>query len=110
MKNELIPSAPTHPIERPGKLATQPFDAALLAGQLAPSSIAMYQRDFMAYVQFAGGVDAMLDAATLALAHAPRSGDNNEPQYHQQNVERSQASDAGSGSARLYLARNRCSV
>uniref|UniRef100_A0A7C1FKD1 Integrase n=1 Tax=Caldilinea aerophila TaxID=133453 RepID=A0A7C1FKD1_9CHLR len=66
MKNELIPSAPAHPIERPDELAPQPFDAALLAGQLAPSSIAMYQRDFMAYVRFAGNVDAMLDAATLA--------------------------------------------
>lgn len=43
-----------------------PFDASLLAGQLAPSSIAMYQRDFAAYAAFAGSVPALLDAATLA--------------------------------------------
>jgi integrase/recombinase XerD len=43
-----------------------PFDASLLAGQLAPSSIAMYQRDFMAYAAFAGSESALLDAATLA--------------------------------------------
>lgn len=53
-------------------LATQlsadltPFDASLLAGQLAPSSIAMYQRDFTAYAAFAGSTAALLDAATLA--------------------------------------------
>jgi site-specific recombinase XerD len=43
-----------------------PFDASLLAGQLAPSSIAMYQRDFAAYATFAGSTTALLDAATLA--------------------------------------------
>ncbi len=43
-----------------------PFDASLLAGQLAPSSIAMYQRDFTAYAAFAGSTAALLDAATLA--------------------------------------------
>lgn len=43
-----------------------PFDATLLAGQLAPSSIAMYQRDFAAYATFAGSTTALLDAATLA--------------------------------------------
>ena len=42
------------------------FDANLLAGQLAPSSMAMYQRDFAAYVVFAGSPAALLDAATLA--------------------------------------------
>jgi integrase/recombinase XerD len=42
------------------------FDASLLAGQLAPSSIAMYQRDFTAYAAFAGSTAALLDAATLA--------------------------------------------
>ncbi|GIK75760.1 MAG: tyrosine recombinase XerD [Chloroflexota bacterium] len=45
---------------------SSPFDASLLAGQLAPSSIAMYQRDFAAYAAFAGSVTALLDAATLA--------------------------------------------
>lgn len=43
-----------------------PFDASLLAGQLAPSSIAMYQRDFAAYAAFAGSAAALLDPATLA--------------------------------------------
>ena len=43
-----------------------PFDASLLAGQLASSSIAMYQRDFAAYAAFAGSATALLDAATLA--------------------------------------------
>lgn len=42
------------------------FDANLLAGQLAPSSMAMYQRDFAAYAAFAGSRAALLDAATLA--------------------------------------------
>ena len=45
---------------------TVPFDASILAGQLAPSSIAMYKRDFEAYLRFAGTSDAALDAHTLA--------------------------------------------
>ena len=43
-----------------------PFDAAILAGLLAPSSIAMYARDFGAYLQFAGSPAAALDPAALA--------------------------------------------
>ena len=31
-----------------------PFDAAILAGQLAPSSIDKYRCDFTAYLRFAG--------------------------------------------------------
>lgn len=46
--------------------SAQPFDASLLAGQLAPSSIAMYQRDFAAYAVFAGSTTALLNSATLA--------------------------------------------
>jgi integrase/recombinase XerD len=42
------------------------FDADILAGQLAPSSMAMYRRDFAAYLRFAGNADAAVDAATLA--------------------------------------------
>lgn len=42
------------------------FDAAILAGQLAPSSMAMYQRDFVAYAVFAGSPIALLDSTTLA--------------------------------------------
>src|SRR5438128_859720 len=43
-----------------------PFDAEILAGQLAPSSIAMYRRDFAAYLAFAETSAAALDAHTLA--------------------------------------------
>lgn len=39
---------------------------ALLAGQLAPKSIAIYARDVRAYLRFAGSPPAALDAATLA--------------------------------------------
>lgn len=43
-----------------------PFQADILAGQLAPSSIAMYERDFRAYVAFAGSAAEALQPATLA--------------------------------------------
>ncbi len=43
-----------------------PFDTALLAGQLAPSSIAMYERDFRAYLHYAGSFDNAVRPATLA--------------------------------------------
>jgi site-specific recombinase XerD len=43
-----------------------PFDATLLAGQLAPSSIAMYERDFRAYLAFSGKIEQALLPATLA--------------------------------------------
>ncbi|MBK8796180.1 MAG: tyrosine-type recombinase/integrase [Anaerolineales bacterium] len=60
-------TGPTHKIVPHSSLsAPVPFDATLLAGQLAPSSIAMYQRDFTAYAAFAGDLAALLDAATLA--------------------------------------------
>lgn len=42
------------------------FDSQILAGQLAPSSLAMYQRDFQSYLRFAGSPHAAVDAATLA--------------------------------------------
>lgn len=42
------------------------FDATILAGQLAPSSITMYARDFGAYCQFAGTPEAALQPETLA--------------------------------------------
>jgi site-specific recombinase XerD len=42
------------------------FDASILTGSLAPSSIKMYARDFEAYIKFAGSVDSALDAHTLA--------------------------------------------
>jgi integrase len=50
----------------PASTTTLSFTPAILAGQLAPSSMAMYGRDFAAYLQFAGSPTAALDAATLA--------------------------------------------
>lgn len=43
-----------------------PFHVQMLAGQLAPSSIAMYERDFRAYVAFAGSAENALLPETLA--------------------------------------------
>jgi integrase/recombinase XerD len=43
-----------------------PFRVDMLAGQLAPSSIRMYERDMRAYLQFAGTTEAALKAETLA--------------------------------------------
>ena len=60
------PSTPTTDIAPRSAMFDLAFDASLLAGQLAPSSMAMYQRDFMAYAAFAGSPAALLDAATLA--------------------------------------------
>lgn len=40
-------------------------DASILAGQLAPSSIAMYKRDFAAYLVYAGSPAAAIQPATL---------------------------------------------
>ncbi len=62
--NEIIASPCS--TEKSNEVNLHPFDAMLLAGQLAPSSIAMYQRDFIAYAKFAGSLDALLNAATLA--------------------------------------------
>lgn len=42
------------------------FDASILAGQIAPSSMAMYKRDFAAYLEFAGSTELALAPATLA--------------------------------------------
>ena len=51
----------------PASIVVPPrFDASILAGQLAPSSIAMYTRDFAAYIEFAGANVAVTDPATLA--------------------------------------------
>ena len=58
-RGELVISQPAIP-------ATLPFDSQILAGQLAPSSMAMYQRDFQAYLRFAESAEAAIDAATLA--------------------------------------------
>lgn len=60
------PQFPLAPQENSALTAQQSFDASILAGQLAPSSIEMYRRDFAAYVEFAGERTRALDPATLA--------------------------------------------
>lgn len=57
------------------------FDTRILSGQLAPSSIAMYERDFGAYLAFAGEFDRAMQPATLAhwrahLAQATKMSPN----------------------------------
>jgi len=47
-------------------VTTLAFTAQILAGQLAPSSMAMYQRDFEAYLCFAKSAQQAIDASTLA--------------------------------------------
>ena len=42
------------------------FDSAILAGSVAPSSLAMYERDFRAYLSYAQTVEAARSASTLA--------------------------------------------
>src|SRR2546427_12318380 len=53
------------------------FDASILAGQLAASSIEMYKRDFAAYLDFADTPDAALDASTLARWRTALANDTN---------------------------------
>lgn len=55
----------------------KPFGADLLAGQLAPSSIAMYQRDFGAYLTFAGSLHESIKASTLARWRTTLAQDTN---------------------------------
>jgi integrase/recombinase XerD len=50
-------------------------DAAILAGQVAPSSVRMYRRDFAAYVAFAGSAEAAIDPITLARWRAHLAGE-----------------------------------
>lgn len=56
---------------------TTEFDASILAGQLAPSSIAMYERDFRAYLVYAGSYSAAIQSTTLAKwrAHLSQTTD-----------------------------------
>ena len=61
-KKEIVPVTALQPSAPPAL----PFDSQILAGQLAPSSMAMYQRDFQAYLRFTGSPAAAVDAATLA--------------------------------------------
>ena len=58
------------------QLAVQPLpDAAILAGQIAPSSVRMYRRDFAAYVAFAGSAELAKDPITLARWRAHLAGE-----------------------------------
>lgn len=43
-----------------------PFDTSILAGQIAPSSMRMYRRDFVAYLAYAGSPEYALKPSTLA--------------------------------------------
>lgn len=58
-------------------LQSREFDASILAGQLAPSSIAMYERDFRAYVDYAGSYELAIQSSTLAKwrAHLSQTTD-----------------------------------
>ena len=78
-KSQLAPSTALQTTQA----AALPFDSQILAGQLAPSSMAMYQRDFQAYLRFAGSADAALDAATLARwrAHLAQEPVGGRPQW-----------------------------
>lgn len=57
------------------------FDTSILAGRIGPSSIAMYTRDFKAYLEYAGTPDIALQSSTLArwvteLASNPKMSPN----------------------------------
>lgn len=65
MHAPLVPPAPTALIVADLD-APLTFDATILAGQLAPSSVAMYTRDFAAYCSYAGTPGVALVPATLA--------------------------------------------
>jgi integrase/recombinase XerD len=70
MNSELEPYRTTEVVQ-----VGLPFSTAILAGQLAPSSIAMYKRDFEAYMRFAGNPEGALDATTLARWRTVLAGD-----------------------------------
>jgi integrase/recombinase XerD len=59
-------AVPMTPAQEQISTIALPFDPSILASQLAPSSIAMYTRDFAAYLAFAGSRESALDASTLA--------------------------------------------
>jgi site-specific recombinase XerD len=61
-------TSPRH--SRPRATLDLPFQVDILAGQLAPSSLAMYARDVRAYLRFAGSADAALAPDTLARFRA----------------------------------------
>ena len=72
MKNELTTTS--------AELATiKAFDTSILTGQVRQSTISMYKRDFGAYVDFAGGIDAALNPAMLAQWRADLSKTDKSP-------------------------------
>jgi site-specific recombinase XerD len=71
LMKDTIMSSSKSTIIKPDQAAVAPlsihaFDAEILTGQLASSSMEMYKRDFAAYVLFAGSFDRAIDAPTLA--------------------------------------------
>src|SRR5262245_32064789 len=57
-------------------VVVQPLpDAAILAGQVAPSSVRMYRRDFAAYATYAGDPETAKDPITLARWRAHLAGE-----------------------------------
>ena len=63
------PTALTHlksSVVTTSEAITRDFDASILAGQLAPSSIAMYERDFRAYLSYAESYALAIQASTLS--------------------------------------------
>lgn len=64
MKNQLTSKQPV--VRAEVQLEHQQFDSAILAGQLAPSSIAMYERDFCAYLEYAGTFSVAMQPESLA--------------------------------------------
>ncbi len=65
-----LPQPATQSTDQPARRSTPagelPFRVDMLAGQLAPSSIAMYERDMRAYLTFAQNAQVALQPATLA--------------------------------------------
>lgn len=72
----IMPNAPQSDLvaTEPAALVSRPFDPSLLAGQVRPSTIAMYQKAFTAYTAYAGAWSVALDPATLAQWRTALSG------------------------------------
>src|SRR5262245_11806849 len=80
-------------------------DAAILAGQVAPSSVRMYRR---AYAAYAGDVETAKDPITLA--RPPGWRDHALSQHYQPHARRRQAHHGRGWPAGLYQQRQRRSV
>ena len=82
MTTELITFATLNAIQP----ANKTFDTSILTGQVRQSTIAMYKRDFAAYVDFAGGSVSALDAAFLAQWRTELSKTNKSPNKAAKNL------------------------